>query len=117
MRHVIGKAVSETASEEFKQNQSQRIHIRGRGDGLAAELLGAGVLQCHDAHARGHAHGAGEHVRVEDFGNPEIEQLGDTFRGYENIAGLEVAMNHQMLMRVMNGGANGSEESQARIDA
>ena len=34
----------------------------------------------------------------------------------QNIGGFDVAMNHQVLMRVMNGRANGAENLQAHID-
>src|SRR5215471_3858257 len=43
----------------------------------------------------------------------EIEQANASIVFYQNVAGLQVAMNHCVLMRVQNGVADGPEKAQA----
>jgi hypothetical protein len=52
---------------------------------------------------------------IEQFGDAKIQKLGVPSAD-QNISGLDVAMNDQVLVRVMNGRADTAKEFQARID-
>jgi hypothetical protein len=41
-------------------------------------------------------------VRREHLGDAEIQQFGRSFRRHQDVAGLDVAMNHQLLMGILN---------------
>ena len=51
---------------------------------------------------------------VENLRNSEIEQLGYAVAGDENVAGLDVAMNHQALMRILDGARTPREKCRRR---
>jgi len=48
---------------------------------------------------------AGE-LRVEQLRDAEVEQLGNAFRSDEHVRGLDVAMDHLFLVRVVDGVAD-----------
>ena len=58
------------------------------------------------------AHGVG----VEQFGDTEIQQFDGAFLGHQDVLRLEVAMDHQVLMSVVDGGADGEEKIQTLAD-
>ena len=83
-----GGAIRAVAGEQSVQHHAERVDIGSGGDGLAAELFGAGVIGREGALAgerglRGDAHRSG----VEQFGDAEIEQHGRAFAGHQDIGG------------------------------
>jgi len=62
---------------------------------------------------RGDAYGGG----IEQFCDPEIEQHGRSFGSDEDVAGLEIAMDDEALVRVVYRYASLHEEAQAAGDA
>ena len=49
---------------------------------------------------------------LEQFGDAEVQQLDGAFLGHQDVLRLEVAMDHQVLVRVMHRGADREEETQ-----
>ncbi len=39
-------------------------------------------------------------VRIDQLGDAEVEQLGRAFRGHQDVAGLEIAVDHQVAVGV-----------------
>ena len=112
--------VRPVAGEQAVEQHAQRVDIAGRGDLLAMQLLRAGILRRHRLHGgegrRGVGDGGLQGVGVEQFGDAEIQQLDGAFLGHQDVLRLEVAMDHQVLMRVVDGGADGEEEIQPFAD-
>src|SRR5579859_2042482 len=100
--------IRRASSEEFVKDNAKRIDVGGSSNGFASNLLRAGVFGSHRAKSRGLL----SYGRVDDFGDAKIEQLGNAVRCHEDVAGLEVAMNDESLVRVLHGAANLQEELQ-----
>ncbi len=116
MWQVTREVVGAVAREQLIEHQAQRVHVRGCGNGLAAELFGTGVFGCHHPQAGGHGHHFRERTRIEKFGDAKIQQLGGAFGGDQNVAGFNVAVDHQALVSIVNCGAYSAEDSQPLID-
>ena len=84
------------------------VLIRPPGD-----LFGARVAESQRAQARGLLRQCLVGSRVEHFRDAEIEQLHDAGRCHQNVRGLQIAMDNQMLMRVLNGRAHSAQQRHA----
>ena len=100
--------------QQLIQHHAQRIHIARGVDRFAPHLFRAGILRSHPpyqclgsrpVHRRG--------FTVHQLGDAKIQQLHFAFRRYQNIGRLQIAMHHQMLMRILYAGADGAEQLQA----
>lgn len=67
----------------------------------------------HDTHGGGGFIGGGGRVGGEDFCDSEIEEFDGTVRFNEDIAGFEVAVDDEVLVGVVDGGADVAEEAEA----
>ena len=102
------------ASEQFAEEHAERIDVRGFRDPFAAGLLGAGIFRGHRG-GEGNSGVAGgrEVFRVEDFGDPEVEEFGRAVAGHENVAGLDIAMHHAKVVCKIDRAAHDPEETRA----
>ena len=81
------------------QDHAQRINITPLRDGILAQLFGARV-------ARGKQHHLSYGLlsgTLQQFGRAKIEQFDNAFfTGYQNVRWLEIAVDNQILMRMLN---------------
>jgi hypothetical protein len=99
-------------SEQLVEHDAERINVAGGGDGLTAQLLGARVFRSEGVHHGGFEAAGGAY----DFRDAEIKQLRHAIGGDQDVAGLEIAVNHQVLVRVVHGGANRQKELEPLLD-
>ena len=102
-RHLVRapglQPVRPVPCQDLVENDAQRVNVGGGVDRLAADLLRAGVLR--RQHARhGDCHLRRVHARLQHLRDAEIEQLGRAVLGDQNVAGLQVAVDDQVLVRV-----------------
>ena len=110
-------AIRAITCEQFIQDDAEGVDVAGGSDGLAFGLLWAGVGGGHEHLAGSGRIGEGEaHVVAEDLGDAEVEELDGAVGGDEHVAGLEVAVNDQVAMHVLDGGAELTEELDAVWD-
>ena len=92
---------------------TQRVHVGGRGHRIAPHLFRARVLGREAALARAGLGGAGAALLGHQGGDAEVEQFRVTIRGDQDVGGLQVAMDHQMLVRMRHGVAHGEQHLHA----
>ncbi len=98
--------------EQAEEQQPQLIDVRGDGDAPPQHLFGARVV------GRQHAgEGAGE-VRVagvglQQLGDAEVEQLHLPLGGDDDVRRLEIAVDDEVLVRVLHRSPDGERELQA----
>ena len=103
--------------EELVHQQAERVDVSGRGDGLAPHLLGGGVLRREHADVGTRRYRSAERPeRSQDLADAEVQKLWDAFVRYQDVGVLDVAVNHEILMRVLNGPANGLEQPEPSGD-
>jgi len=98
------------SAQQLVEQQAELINVRGGGDRLAENLLGAGVLGREDA-----GEGARERLswparRREHLGDAEVQQLDLTVAGDDDVRRLEVAVDHQVAVRVLHRAADLTEQ-------
>ncbi len=99
--------------ENFVEQDAEGEDVGGGGDWLFANLLRAGVFgreQCQRFRIGGR-------IGIEELSDAEVEQLDGSGFSNEDVAGLEVAMNGEMAMRVFHRVADLEEEVEALTDA
>src|SRR5205085_1967968 len=96
------------------QQNAERIDVAGGGDRLSPDLFRTRIVRRHRAQA-GHCRRESLRVklRLQQLGNAEVQQLRHAFRGDENVARLEVAMDDEVLMRVVHRAADHAKQLQA----
>ncbi len=108
---VEHEVVRGLVAQQLVEDHAQRVDVgRGRHH-FAAQLLRAGVAQ----RQRLATLLRQRLVRVvgEQLGDAEVEQLGLTVRRHQDVRGLEVAVHHELAMRVGHRVADHQEEPQA----
>ena len=99
------------AHQQFVKQQAQRVHVGGHGDRAAFDLLGRGVVgRQQGLRLRGRA------AVGYQAGDAEVEQLGVAVVGDQDVGGLEVAVHHQVAVRVVHGHADFAEQLQAAVE-
>ena len=111
-----GEEVSATCarspqSSSYRMRPREYTSLRG-ADPLCPDLLRAGVVR-RPRHGTG-SFGAACRVAVQQSGDPEVQQLRDPVRGYQDIAGLQIAVNHQIGVRRFHTRAHLPEQLDAR---
>src|SRR5262245_21210086 len=94
------------SGQQFVQDHSERVDVgRGRYQ-VALYLLGARVFGSHQPDGRGCCFDclAGD-KRIEQLRDSEVEQLWNAIFSDQDIARLDVAMNYEVLVRVVDRGA------------
>ena len=111
LRDVVGRL----SGEQFVEHHTEGIDIGPHVDliHLAVELLRAHVLQRADELAHVGEHRRASHVGVGATGHAEVDHLRMPCGVDENIAGLEIAMDHALLMAVADCLAGLTKESDA----
>ena len=97
-----GRAGRMLAAEQHVEKDAQRIHIRGRGDRPAGELLWRGILgrQCRTGVTRERARSGRRitprGVALEQLGDAEVEQFHLTIHADDDVRGLDVTVHDQV---------------------
>ena len=106
---VVGPA----AGEDLVEQHAERVDVGGAADRGAADLLGRGELRGHDQEPRPREILA---LRPADqLGDAEVEQLRLAAGGDEDVGGLEVAVDHEVLVRVGHRVAHGGKQLQPLV--
>ena len=109
-----GDAVGRGAGEELVEDEAEGVDVGGGGDGLAGDLLGAGVLG-REAPDVGHGlEGLGG--VVEDGGDAEVEEARASVVADDDVGGLEVSVDDEVGVGVLDGGADLVEEVEALVE-
>ncbi len=110
---VAQQPVRRPARHELIQQNAERIDI-GRGrDRPAEDLFGRRILRRQHAFLKArHRHGMQQTLGSEQLRDPEVEQLGSAIAGDEDVAGFDVAVHHEVAMRVLHGAAHLQEQFQ-----
>lgn len=113
LNDFAGVAEGALAAEEFVEHHAEGVDVAAGGGGIFAELLGAGA-------ARGEEHDLGEGCfagALEEPCSAKVEKLDVAFFGAdEDVGGLEVAVDYEVLVGVIEGGANFEEDTDAVSD-
>ena len=114
-RCAAGEPVRQPAGEQLVEQHAERVDIRGGRDRLAANLFGAGVFRRHQLQpGRGRRERLAGELGIEQLGDPEVQQLGRAIGDHEHVGRLDVAVDDQVLVRVLDGRADVTKELQAR---
>ena len=100
--------------ERHIEHHAQRVDIGGGGDRAARDLFGACVFRRQDIGCG--VIGSGRRFLAEQFGDAEIEQFWAAIGGDENVGGLEVTVNDQMLVGVADGVADADHQPDALLE-
>src|SRR5436190_21642826 len=104
------------SGQQLVEHHSQRVNIRERGDGLSLYLLRARILGSHQPHHRDRGRQFSRGCRIEKLRDSEVEQLDRSIVRNQDVAGLQIAMYHQVLMSVLNSGTDVAEQFEALAD-
>ena len=104
------QTVRATPRGQAIQQHAERVHVRGRGDRFAAQLLRAGTFR------RDHPNEGrfGRRVGLEHLRDAEVQQFRDAVAGHEDVRRLDVAVHDQMLVRVVHRQAHTPEQVDLR---
>ena len=112
-RRAAGEAIRQAAGEQLVEQDAERVDVRRRGHRLAADLLRARVFRRHQLQPRrGRRQRLPAELRVQQLGDAEVEQLGRAVGRHQHVGRLDVAVDDQVLVRVLDGGADVAEERQ-----
>ena len=97
--------------QQLVQDHAQRIDVAGSRERVAPDLFGARVRGSHHVHpGRRRRRLERQGVRVQELGDPEVQQLGSSVGGHQDVGRLEVPVDHQVLVGVLHGRADRPEE-------
>ena len=114
-RRSAREPIRQPTGEQFVEQHAERVDIGGRGHRVAANLLGTGVFRRHQLQSgRGGRERLARELGIEQLGDPEVQQLGRALGDHEHVGRLDVAVDDQVLVRVLHGGADVTKELQAR---
>jgi hypothetical protein len=101
------------ARQQVVQQHAERVHIGDGADPFAAHLLGARKARSPEALVQpGLVVELASPLGIEQLRDAEIEQLGRAVGRHQDVGRLDVAVDDQVLVRVLNGRADLLEESQ-----
>jgi hypothetical protein len=109
------QVVGQSAGEEFVEHDPESVDIAPHinGSRLTRQLLGTHVLQGADMVSNLGLDGCQRTLRVGRLCNAEINHLRMPLGVHENVAGLQVAVNHASLVAMSDGIAHASEKFDA----
>jgi hypothetical protein len=113
---TTGHGVGEGAGQQPVEDDAKRIHVAGRRDRLPAQLFGARERRREHRVQGRRLRVLGADALREQLRDAEVQQLHLTVGGDEDVRGLQVAMNHEVPVRVVHGGADGAEQRQPLLD-
>ena len=110
---AAGQAIRQPAGEQLVEQDAERVDVRRRGHRLAADLLRARVFRRHQLQPRrGRRERLPAELRVQQLGDAEVEELGRAVGHHQHVGRLDVAVDDQVLVRVLDGGADLPKEPQ-----
>ena len=110
---VAQQPVRRAARHELIEQNAERIDIGCGRDRPAEDLFRRRILRSQDAFLEArHRHGMQQALGSEQLGDPEVQQLGLAVAGDEDVAGLDVAVHHEVAMRVLHRAAHLQEQFQ-----
>jgi hypothetical protein len=104
------------ARQELVEHDAECVDIGGGGLSLAAELFRAGVGRREGSELRARERVRSPAVRIEQLGDPEVEQARPSVAPHENVAGLQVAVHDAMRVGIRDRLENGEKEPEALFD-
>src|SRR5262249_19572507 len=107
---VTLEAVRSVTGQQHIQHHAERVDIADSGNRVSANLFGTRVGGSQRRES-GHCHiqRRSSEFRVHHFCNAEIEKLWSAVGGYQDVVRFDVAMNDQVLMRVLDRRADRSK--------
>ena len=106
------------AAQQLVEHHAERVHVARGRERFAQQLLGAGVLRCE--RPAGDARELGLVARAafgfHQLGDAEVEQTHFALRGDEDVAGLQVAVDHEVGVRVLHRQQHLAEKAHAAFD-
>ena len=108
-------AKGQLAAGQLVEHDAEGIDVGRHADGAAGDLFGGRIGRC-QAPARDQRQLAvGLHARVvEQAGDAEVQQLGAATLVQHHVAGLEIAVDDQLSMRMLDGARHFDEQLDAR---
>ena len=101
------------AGEDLVEDDAEEVDVGDGGDGLTAELFGAGVLGRHETQGGGGVFGGGGGIGGEDLGDAEVEEFRGAVGFDEDVSRFEVAVDDEVLVGVVDGRADVAEDTEA----
>ena len=107
------------SGQQLVEQHAEDVHIARGGDGLAADLLRAGMVRRHHPNVGvGDGQGRLPYLAVvQELRNPKIEQLRRARCRHQDVRGFEIPMHDEVLVRVMHGGAHGLKQVEPSRDS
>ncbi|MEC9374163.1 MAG: hypothetical protein VYC34_09980 [Planctomycetota bacterium] len=100
---MLGELVRPVAAEQLVQKDAQRVNVALDIDGVAADLLGTRILRRHHTKMGSRDRPDMGEFGIEKLRNAEVEKFRFALRRHENVAGLDVPVHDEILMRVVDG--------------
>ena len=98
--------------QQFEQDRSEAVDIGGGTDLAAIELFGRGITGAGETVDGGGAVGG---FALQDLRDAEIQQAGRFIGLHDHVAGLDIAMDHQLAVGMRDRAAQRNEQHQARF--
>ena len=107
--HFVGAP----ARQQLVEKDAQGVDVAGGRDRLALDLLRARVLGRHHREHGGGGRQVGIDAGGEQLGDAEVQQLRHAVTVHQHVRRLDVAVDHQVLMGVLDGAAHRPEQGHA----
>ena len=112
------EVVRAVAREQLVERHAEGVDVRRRRDGVAADLLGRGVLRRHHLQPGLRLDERVLGVRlVEELRDAEVEQLGHAVGRDEDVRRLDVAVDDEVAVGVGDGLGDGAKQPQPLAEA
>ncbi|MEM9593506.1 MAG: hypothetical protein AAGD06_04560 [Acidobacteriota bacterium] len=122
---VPGPVEGAHAGHQLVEQDAEGVHVGGGAEGFPPHLLGARIFEGQEPQPR--RRGDGEvggrrrphrrrGVRFEQLGDAEVQELGAPLLSHQDVAGFDVAVDHQVGVGVLDRGTDLQEEAQPPLD-
>ena len=116
LRALAAEAVRAPAGEQHVQQDAERVDVGGGGERHAAQLLGTRPLDGQRARCAERRPITVSGGRLEQLGDPEVQQLRCAVGIDEHIGGFQIPVQDELLMREADRAADHDEEAQTGVD-
>jgi hypothetical protein len=104
------------AAQQLVEDHAQRVDVGRGGHRLAAELLGGRVLGREQARPRPRGQGGlGRVLGAQQLGDAEVQELEVPGGDDQDVRGLQVAVDHQVVMGVLHRLADAAQQREAGL--
>ena len=110
---IVTNPMRSMPGQQFIKQDSERIDIRRLGDRCSAHLFWTRIFGRHRTPTATGKRGFRGPLRVEHLGNAKIQQPDHALLGNQNVAGLQITMDDQVLMGILHREADSTEQLQA----